>query len=147
MVGHTHEDVDQMFSRVSAHMARKDAHTLPQLLSNMEQSFAPAPIVKHLKALYDYKGQMAYARGLIEGISGPHVFRFEETDGQIRLGYKDWPKPEEDFRFMDVSMCVANFSDLPNCQPNLKVDATLDKMRGDLSKWVESSRLNEEEET
>ena len=48
---------------------------------------------------------------------------------------------------MDVTMCVANFSDLPNCQPNMKVDATLDKMRGDLSKWVESGRLKEEEET
>ena len=75
------------------------------------------------------------------------MFRFEVTDGQIRLGYKDRPKPEENNRFMDVTMCVANFSDLPYCQVNMKEDATLDKMRGDLSKWVESGRLYEEEET
>ena len=123
MVGHIHEDVDQMFSRISTHMARRDAQPSPPLLSKMEQ---------HLEALYDYKGQITYARGHKEGISGPHGFRFEETDGQTRIGYKDWPKPEENYRFMDVTMCVANFSDLPYCQVNMKVDATLDKMRGDL---------------
>ena len=57
MVGNTHEDVDQMFSRISALMARKDAHTLPQLLSNMEQSLGPAPIAQHLKALYVIKAK------------------------------------------------------------------------------------------
>ena len=86
MVGNTHEDVDQLFSRIPTHMAHNDAHTLPQLLHNVEQSTAPAPIVQQLKVAYDYKSVMASARGLIEGIIGPHVFKFEETDGNIRMG-------------------------------------------------------------
>ena len=52
-------------------MSRKDAHTLPKL---MEQSFTRSPVMQHLKAMYDYKGQMMYAKGLIEGISSARVY-------------------------------------------------------------------------
>ena len=38
MVGHTHEDVDQLFSRISSGLAKRDAHTLPQLLEAIEKS-------------------------------------------------------------------------------------------------------------
>ena len=71
MVGHTHEDVDQMFSWIATHMSRKDAHKLSQLL---KQGLTPSPVVHHRKVMYDYKGQMMYAKGLIEGISSVHAF-------------------------------------------------------------------------
>ena len=71
MVGHTHEDVDQMFSWIATHMSRKDAHIFSQLL---EQGLTPSPVVHHRNVMYDYKGQMMYAKGLIEGTSSVHAF-------------------------------------------------------------------------
>ena len=43
MVGHTNEDVDQLFSRISSRMAKDDAHTLPQLKTAVESSTTPSP--------------------------------------------------------------------------------------------------------
>ena len=38
MVGHTHEDVDQMFSRYSTHLGRSDSFTMDSLMDAFENS-------------------------------------------------------------------------------------------------------------
>ncbi|KAI8517519.1 hypothetical protein Bbelb_035360 [Branchiostoma belcheri] len=43
MNGHTHEDVDQMFSRFSTHLERKDAPTIPELLQQLSNAYTPQP--------------------------------------------------------------------------------------------------------
>ena len=53
--------------------------------------------------------------------------------------------PTEIYQIMDVSACIANFSTLRNCEANSKIDASIDKTKTDISKWVESGRLTAEE--
>lgn len=55
MVGHTHEDVDQMFSRVSVHIARKSVPTLPILQDLAREAYHPMPNVQHLENIWDYR--------------------------------------------------------------------------------------------
>ena len=146
MVGHTHEDIDQVFSRVATHMGRNDAHTLTELLNCITKSTTPEPDVVHLKSIFDYKEVLMNARGLIEGITGPHVFRFAEEDGNIIMAYKDWPTSEEVYRKLNVSNCViSSLAHLENTKCNPKIEETLARMSNDISKWAESGRLEKEE--
>lgn len=55
MVGHTHEDVDQMFSRVSVNIARKSVPTLPILQDLARDAYHPVPNVQHLENIWDYR--------------------------------------------------------------------------------------------
>ena len=41
MVGHTHENIDQMFSCVARRLAKNDAHTLEILTDQIEISYPP----------------------------------------------------------------------------------------------------------
>ena len=43
MVGHTHEDVDAMFSKFSESMRIKDAYTLPQMMDIFHNSYSGNP--------------------------------------------------------------------------------------------------------
>ena len=44
-VGHTHEDIDQLFSRVSLYMERNDAATLQEFCQCVRQAYNPTPSV------------------------------------------------------------------------------------------------------
>ncbi|XP_073254276.1 uncharacterized protein [Porites lutea] len=48
MVGHTHEDVDRFFSRISKRHHMKDSMTLPALVRNIQKAHTPAPDVRIL---------------------------------------------------------------------------------------------------
>lgn len=48
-VGHTHEDIDQMFSRFAIRMHKNNAITVNELIEQFTQAFTPNPIVIHLK--------------------------------------------------------------------------------------------------
>ena len=43
MVGHTHEDVDQLFSRFSQRLGWNESKTIQQLMDQFEKSFTPKP--------------------------------------------------------------------------------------------------------
>jgi hypothetical protein len=58
--GHTHEDVDQLFSRTGAAVSKAKVTTLTELHQVLENSFTPKPIVKHLETTVN-------GRGLMEG--------------------------------------------------------------------------------
>ena len=145
MVGHTHEDIDQVFSRISSGMARQDAHTLPQLLERIATSTTPQPKCLHLKSLYDYKGKMPLAPGLIEKIMQPHVYKFEEIDGEVVMFYKDWPKQEEAYRSLILTRFVSSLDSPAYVKANSKIDDAITKMTRDLPKWAENGRLEQSE--
>jgi hypothetical protein len=50
-LGHTHDDVDQMFSRFSTGLKYNDAKTLPALAQVLKKSFNPTPIVEEVKTV------------------------------------------------------------------------------------------------
>ena len=75
MVGHTHEDVDQMFSRVSVHLANEAVPTLPLLHKLVEEAYHPQPIVHHLDNLWDYRDLGVQGRVHLTGHGSPHLFK------------------------------------------------------------------------
>ena len=66
LVGHTHEDIDQMFSSVAQRFSQHDAKTLPELLEENKDSYTLRVAVERLSAIFDVKEWMA---GSIEGVS------------------------------------------------------------------------------
>jgi hypothetical protein len=58
MVGHTHEDMDQMFSRFSTALKFSEAsvvYSVPELMKVTELSFSPTPHVVFLTEMHDWK--------------------------------------------------------------------------------------------
>jgi hypothetical protein len=54
-VGHTHNECDQVASRISLACRHSDILTRDQLMDVMEQCYTPTPIVQHLDAVADFK--------------------------------------------------------------------------------------------
>ena len=147
MVGHTHEDIDQVFSRISVCMRRTDAPTLPRLHEAIETSTTKPPETVHLTSIFDYKKALEHCRGLIVGISGPHQFVIKEINERVTLMYKDWPKEEESYRQVDITEATnrVEFERLNPVPPNPKIEDSITRMNSDIRKWGETGRLNEVE--
>ncbi|XP_066302145.1 uncharacterized protein [Branchiostoma lanceolatum] len=92
VVGHTHEDVDQFFSRISTTLKRSEATTLPELIETIEKSYTPAPEAFQLKHVGDYKEWLSDELENIYGHSVPHCFKFimEPGANQPTILYKDY---------------------------------------------------------
>ena len=72
--GHTHEDVDQLFSRISTRAGMQSMPTLPELQNVIQEAYSPTAIVNHLDALFDLKSITTIPEQL-KGIEAPHNFR------------------------------------------------------------------------
>ena len=70
VVGHTHEDIDQMFSCFSRHLSKKDARTLPELLGEMQKAYTPQPKNIYMDCMFDVQTWM---HGYIENDMSGHV--------------------------------------------------------------------------
>ena len=55
LIGHTHDHIDQMFSRFCKKVARCDAFTLPMLTKLISEAYTPKPEVHNLNEVYDFK--------------------------------------------------------------------------------------------
>ena len=77
MVGHTHDDVDQMFSRYSAYLGRSDSFTMDSLMDDFEKSYTPTPTAVLLDNLPDFVTWIKlYMANIVKLQSYPHVFKF-----------------------------------------------------------------------
>jgi len=139
MVGHTHEDIDQVFSRVATWIRRKDMVTLPDLVDNLRLSQQPAPVVDSLTC-YDYKRGLADCRGLIQGIATPHHFIMSEVDGKVTMRYRDWPGSPD--HHLDISMYVPKSFGAVGVTTNPKVLGEIHQMSADMLKWQATGRLS-----
>ena len=81
LVGHTHDHIDQMFSRFSKKLVRCDAFTLPTLSRIITEAYTPKPDVHHLDKVYDFKrfcvdgdGTSDRVLAQLNNISFNHVF-------------------------------------------------------------------------
>ena len=91
MVGHTHEDVDQLFSRFSMYLNRKDAHSMPSLINAFEQSYSPAPTGVVMERMYNVSDWLKKHIEKIEYHTMPHQFKITRDDsGKARIMYKIW---------------------------------------------------------
>ncbi|KAL3677883.1 hypothetical protein R1sor_020839 [Riccia sorocarpa] len=76
MVGHTHEDVDALFSKVSAQTINKDVLTLPALMAEIWDSETMHPVPLLLEEVEDYKSYVDNFLGPLVVHSQPLGFRF-----------------------------------------------------------------------
>ena len=144
MAGHTHEDVDQLFSRISSGLAKRDAHTLPQLLEAIETSATPKPVCRHLQSLYDYRGQLIKTMGLVDGIMTPHHFKFELVNDKVIMFYKDWLDGRGEYRSLNIDTTSFLWA-VCGLLPSRQIRPQLRKMEQDLSKWADCGCHKDEE--
>lgn len=91
MVGHTHEDVDQVFSRIAVKLKRRNASTLPDLQNVIKEAYNPMPECQELKMLFDISGWIGEHVLPMKNHVYPHAFRFfMGEDKKAQMQYKNW---------------------------------------------------------
>ena len=92
LVGHTHENIDQLFSRISLRLKRANCHTLSDLKALIEKSFKPTPGTAHITHVNDWKA--FFTRGNVNDvhdISFNHQFKIKANDsGTVMVSSKQY---------------------------------------------------------
>jgi len=101
VVGHTHEDIDQYFSKISAALGKSGCESLPglylqyrmksnfsiiqclDLMCSIQNSCKAKPDCELLDGIWDYKEWMKPFLGKIENHSKYHVFRFTKKQAKV----------------------------------------------------------------
>lgn len=82
-VGHTHIDIDQVFSRTATRLHAKSAITLHELHTELSLSYTPAPVVNHVNKIINFSGLLETSRCVWNGrdarIGPQSYFRFTKT--------------------------------------------------------------------
>ena len=109
-VGHTHEDIDQLFSCVSRHLKHRNALTIPgyyptivyacmyikaltstDLAKVVQASFSPSPSTVILESVVDAKGWMQNVIPSLHDHLKAHQFKFQRNElGECKMFYKEW---------------------------------------------------------
>jgi hypothetical protein len=90
LVGHTHEDIDQMFSRFSTRLNKHNAPTIKTLHSVCKASFSPTPTFDYLDEVIDWCSWFDPHRLSLHGHSVPHQFRITLLKGKPVLHAKEF---------------------------------------------------------
>ena len=92
MVGHTHEDIDAMFSRFSEKLRVTQTYTLPHLMDTLRNSSSSSPAPFLLTKIPDFKqycdGYLCDGQDILVGHSKPLQFRFFMQDETPMMQYK-----------------------------------------------------------
>jgi hypothetical protein len=103
-VGHTHNDVDQLFSKVSQYLRSNNAITLDDLHQCVKNSTSSSPTLdcKHIENVPNISRMMQENNWLnsICGHTDPRVFQFEQTDKGVGILFKQ--------NMRDSNFCNAN---------------------------------------
>ncbi|XP_078659995.1 uncharacterized protein LOC144904736 [Branchiostoma floridae x Branchiostoma belcheri] len=166
MVGHTHEDVDAVFSQFSHRLDRKDAKTIGELEEVLRNSFHPEPKVDQLFVMWDIKNWLQPCLAPIEGHSKPHMYRFtKDRTGHVTLQYKMWStdpiwRPTATDPNVEILREVDGHQVTPTGQPSFvephfeeedmkKLKSSIEKMKDHLNydqmKWWETFLQNPNE--
>jgi hypothetical protein len=106
LVGHTHEIIDQMFSRISIKMKKGVACTLEELEFLVKWAYRPMPGTSHVTHCNDWnkfftEAEQNYTRE-VNDVSFSHMFKVEKNDdGKVCLSSKrysteaEWSRPCE----------------------------------------------------
>ena len=100
-VGHTHEDIDQMFSRFSYAIAGTNVESVQDLVLRIESAYKPKPFVEEVRYTADFRDWIRPMLLKLKGHSNPRVFKFSRNDEgivalqcKLNTGRRKW-KPEE----------------------------------------------------
>ena len=74
MKGHTHEDIDQRFSKISHYLRGVDALTLPSLISEVGKSFKTPCHIEQIGTVWDIREWLSTSLNNIVNHSFAHQF-------------------------------------------------------------------------
>jgi len=77
VVGHTHEDINQMFSCMARRLLKHDAVTLKELKQEITLSYTPEIEVVEVDSIFDIKTWMEPVQKDISGHIHHHQFKIE----------------------------------------------------------------------
>ena len=93
MVGHTHEDIDQLFSCISRHLARINVLTLLELIREIGRSYSPSIKASLLTFMYDVRQWMeGFTEAGLSGHANQHQFKVV-LYGMIRVTLSTSERP------------------------------------------------------
>ncbi|XP_060553608.1 uncharacterized protein LOC132714713 [Ruditapes philippinarum] len=141
MVGHTHEDIDAVFSRIGKQLRQTNAPTLGKLHQAISICMEPAPIVNHFSSVLDYRSKCLESDTRYSGFQGVHHFTFKMDQDRLQMKYKDWPSDE--YSKLDMTDCVGklDFRFVPNASLNEKVLNVKECLSKDLEKYGQAGRM------
>jgi hypothetical protein len=97
--GHTHIDIDQMFSTLSIYMNTHSVYSLDDLVECLDKAYKKditKPSGGFITEVYNFMGFFAPFVRDIAGISKPHVFLIrKQADGSIGMKVKKWHSSAE----------------------------------------------------
>jgi hypothetical protein len=94
MVGHTHEDVDALFSRVGIRIYNKELATLFSLMAEVWECTSKHPVPRFIQEVAAYKAYIGNFVKRIEGQSAPVQFLFSMKNNIPVYQYRDSIKGE-----------------------------------------------------
>ena len=137
MVGHTHENIDQMFSCVARRLAKNAAHTLEALKEQIKVSYTPPVLVEELSSLSEIKAWMENSINNISGHVHQHVFKIQNNNGNPKLFYKKWSTSPVWLPDGGISLISTIPREVPKLvKPNTLGGMSLDKLEMDLPKYA-----------
>ena len=94
LVGHTHNKLDRMFSRISVALRGKDYFTVEGMLRRVRESMHSHVHASHLAQVWQWKGltegDMPGATRRMHNLDPVHAFRFTRDPGGIWMQWKQW---------------------------------------------------------
>ena len=99
--GHTHENIDQMFSRLSIRLRRKECLTVTELFKVAEECFTPAPKCVFTSEIADIASwldghEYGYIQNKMRNMEFSHQFKIYADDaGKVRVQCKQFSTDEK----------------------------------------------------
>lgn len=113
--GHTHIDIDQMFSTLAIWLSTHSAHYITDLITKLPLCYKSAttrPSGSVIPTVFNWKGFFAPHMKEMDGLSKPHAFLIRaQPDGTVGIRFKKWVS--------DKSEPWQGDSSLPNSWMNL----------------------------
>ena len=136
MVGHTHEDIDQMFLCVVRRLMKHDAVTLKELKKEIAQSYTPEIKVVEVDSMFDMKAWMEPVQEDISGHIYHHQLKIErDGEGRTTLSYKKWSTTTEWLPKGGMEITNGVPGGKPDIQqPNIS-NLNLGRIKADLNKF------------
>ena len=114
MVGHTHDDIDQMFSRFNVGLRKQQdvIYRLSKFMKILTKSYTPSPSVEFFYGVRDWKSWLDLAskqaksrKEALHGHLRPHQFKFLKGEsGRAGMYWKRWARDASWFPKENVSL-------------------------------------------